>query len=1775
MRKLSILFLLMVFSGISLFAQMLEIPLGNNTPKAEVVTSNYKTLTMRFAFDKLTSYTVQNKSGNRFAEINLTDGYYVGNIGEPRLPAIKKLIEVPFGAEARVKVTSFTETEFKLSDYGITNQIMPVQPSLRKDQDPNTVPFEFNKVAYDKNSFTERPVATVEMLGTLRGVRIARLVISPVDYNPVTGEIKIINNIDVEITFSGADVNLTKSMKATTYSPYFDVVYSRLANYNGKDVFDDHPDLTKYPVKYLIISDRMFESTLQPFIQWKIKKGFNVITAYTDVIGATANAIKTYITSQYNAGTQTDPAPTFILFVGDTPQIPPSATGSSSGKATDLYYGSIDGDYFPEMYYGRLSAINVQQLQNQIDKIMYYEKYQFADPTYLNKATLIAGADGTWNPRVGQPTIQYGTNNFFNAAHGFTTVNAYLTSPYTSCYDPAKIAVSLINYTAHCSETSWGDPSLSQSTVNGFTNTNQYPLAIANCCLSADFGYAECMGETWMRSANKGGVAYIGSSPSSYWFEDFYWAVGAFPIVGNNDGYVPTTAQTTLGAYEAPFASSYVCVDALVFVGNLAVTEVDIMNWPQHSTPTYYWQAYNNLGDPSTVIYLTEGETNTVSHMAIVPIGVNFYNVTAMPGSYVAISKDGVLHGAALVGSTGEVQVPLQPILSGGMVDVVVTRPQTIPYMVQIPAAALSGPYIVLDAFTINDITGGNNNQAADYGETIKLNITLKNVGADPGNNITATISGTDPYVTLSGTTTQSFGNILASEGNNTATVNNAFTLVIANNVPDQYKATFVLTISNDTTTWTSNVRLTINAPVLAIGSLTINDGGAGIPSVLDPGETAQVVIEVKNNGHAPLANVNTTLTTINQLLTINTSSPVNIGALAINQTKTATFSVTASAAAPLETPVAMNFTATGGQYNISGEQQIVIGLIPAYNMVGGTVTACIGKFYDSGGPDGDYGNSESLVMTIAPATAGNIIQMTFSSFSTENSYDKLYIYNGNSESAPQIAGSPFMGTNNPGTVLAQNASGALTFKFTSDGSVTRPGWTAQWLCVDVTNPPVCSVNPIPANNATNINPLSPVTWNNVPGAFSYDIYFGTTLPDTPTANLTSNQYSPTMTANTTYVWKVVPKNNAGDATGCSVWTFTTGDMPTVINMSNTNFTTCNGLFYDSGGPNADYASSQDFTMTMTPATAGSFIQVIFTAFELEANATCNYDRLSIYDGPSASAPLIGTYCGTSSPGVVTATNENGKLTFVFHSDGSVTKPGWVATVSCFTQTYSITFNVTNASNSVPLQGATVTLTGQGTQNTNINGSATFSSLNSGSFTYTVTKDGFVASGGSVDITNANVTVDVELEEITYAVNFTITDGTGPVENAKIEIFGNENQLITNASGQASINLPDGNYKYRIMDYQYQPYFGNFQIIDLDQDINVTLTAAQVQTLPFYENFEGEVFPPAGWTVVDFDLDGHSWESYFNSTTSNHAALSASWETIALNPVNLLMTPAINLTGEEGQSIFLKYMVAATGNNYYAEHYKVVVTVPGENENIVFQETLTELESGKNFAMRKIDLSAYAGDSVFITFVHSDCTDQDALLIDNVEVYATDLYQVTFNVDMRQVAEFNPNNDLVYVTGDMNNWMEPGTDINCQLMDNESDSVYTMSFITEPGNVSYEFYINAGWEHGELAGEAHRTATIICDTVIMHVFGSTVNIRNNETSNISVFPNPFNNLVTVINNNGINKITISGMLGSTVIQMNTQGTKKAEINTAALPKGIYFIRIVDDKGNDFKIKMIK
>jgi hypothetical protein len=128
----------------------------------------------------------------------------------------------------------------------------------------------------------------------------------------------------------------------------------------------------------------------------------------------------------------------------------------------------------------------------------------------------------------------------------------------------------------------------------------------------------------------------------------------------------------------------------------------------------------------------------------------------------------------------------------------------------------------------------------------------------------------------------------------------------------------------------------------------------------------------------------------------------------------------------------------------------------------------------------------------------------------------------------------------------------------------------------------------------------------------------------------------------------------------------------TPYNMDNNGLTICAGGLYDDGGPSGNYASgAKTYTKIITPGTSGNVIKVVFSEFITEVTT----DNLTIYDGPDATYPSLGTFSGdlsASLPGGASgliATSITGQLTFKWVSANATVNKGFSALISCITPT--------------------------------------------------------------------------------------------------------------------------------------------------------------------------------------------------------------------------------------------------------------------------------------------------------------------------------------------------------------------------------------------------------------------------------------------------------------------------------------------------------------------------
>ena len=165
-----------------------------------------------------------------------------------------------------------------------------------------------------------------------------------------------------------------------------------------------------------------------------------------------------------------------------------------------------------------------------------------------------------------------------------------------------------------------------------------------------------------------------------------------------------------------------------------------------------------------------------------------------------------------------------------------------------------------------------------------------------------------------------------------------------------------------------------------------------------------------------------------------------------------------------------------------------------------------------------------------------------------------------------------------------------------------------------------------------------------------------------------------------------------------------------------------------------------------------------------------------------------------------------------------------------------------------------------------------------------------------------------------------------------------------------------------------------------------TTPCGAITELPWEDSFENGI---DCWTLVDGDDDDYEWElSNGTGNTGSYYMASASYVNYvgALTPNNWFISPAIDLTSQSG-TIKLSYFVKGQDDTFFAEHYKVRISTTTSDtasfSTVLVDETLPMV----GWNEKTVDLSAYAGQTIYIAFVHCEITDMFYINLDDVSVF--------------------------------------------------------------------------------------------------------------------------------------------------------------------------------------------
>ena len=653
----------------------------------------------------------------------------------------------------------------------------------------------------------------------------------------------------------------------------------------------------------LVVTTARDEDAIADYITWKQEKGFNV----TKEVVATGTNVKSLIQDAYDNNNDL----LYVQLVGDWADIKCDLGGGANAPKDPMLGCVVGTDIHPDISIGRFSANNPTHVTIQVEKAINYEKNADMSGDWYESAIGIGSDEGSGNGDDGEMDKVHIQNIYDNKLDPFTyNTNHTNYAPGASAGNLANNVnegASIINYCGHGSETTFVTTGFSNSNVNQLTNGDKLPVILSVACVNGAFhNSSDCFAEAWLKKENGGAVITWMSTINQPWQppmrgQDYFNDL----LIGGYD-YSLHSGQNGINTEEQRTHWGSLAVNAacLMLTESSGGSDVETV------------ETWTTFGDASMQLR-TAIPTVLASSNSVMLVGADFETTISAGGSpvegaTVCLSQNGE-YVTAITDATGIVSIPNNFTPSDVLLVVTAFNTSTIYETIQcIPP---TGPYVIFDAVEVND----DNGQLDYYDGPTDLNFTMKNVGISVANNVVVTITSTDSYITIIDGSAD-FGNI---ENGASVTVEDAFKVEVAGNVPEGHPISFDVVAAGDEN-WESAFTLVAHSADLQYEGFTIDDASGNNNSQLDPGETAIMIVEIKNNGSADAFNVEGVLSNLDNEVIVVTTSPQVFGDILGSESATASFVVTAADVIPAGhiSTLELDFTA---DYGFEGSTQIDI----------------------------------------------------------------------------------------------------------------------------------------------------------------------------------------------------------------------------------------------------------------------------------------------------------------------------------------------------------------------------------------------------------------------------------------------------------------------------------------------------------------------------------------------------------------------------------------------------------------------------------------------------------------------------------------------------------------------------------------------------------------------------------------------------------------------------------------------------------------------------------
>ena len=782
--------------------------------------------------------------------------------GSPQLPRIARSIIIPDDANMTLSIT-----ETKYVDIPIQN-IEPSKGNLTRNINPDSVPYNYGDV-YKEDAFYPSEISFMRDPYIMRSVRGQTIVIQPIQLNPVQGMMRVYTEIKLRVQRDGSSIiNVLNNRPANGPIREFQNIYKEhFLNYSLNERYEtlgEHGAM-------LVISHGSFLEEMQTFVEWKNYKGIPTTIVDVSTIGD-VDQMEQYIEEKYY-----EDGIAYVLLIGDIAQIDAIRrnNGAGSNSPSDNTLTFVAGnDAYPDLIIGRFSAESSSHVQTMVNRTISYEMNPDSNGEWYKKGSGFASDQGP------------GDDGEYDDEHMDIIRDLLLNYNYTEVdqiYDPSgsvsdgEQAInegrSIINYTGHGSNSSWGNGCpMNNTNVNGLTNYGKWPFIWSVACVNGEFEQGTCFAETWLRATGDDG------EPTG--------AIATLMSTVNQGWNPPMDGQDEMNAI---FAESYDSNIKRTF-GGLSFNGMNQMNdnyGSQGYDETYYWTIF---GDPSVVLRSDTPTEMSVIHSEIIIVGGTSLSVnTGESSSLVAISREGVLIASGLTDADGSIVLNFEsPLDIPGLVNIVVTAHNKIPYENTINVIAPDGAYMMMTDFTVNE----NSENSVIYGQESTLYFTFQNIGQDTSLQLEFSLLHDSNQVSM--ITESIFHEPIAPESE---IVVGPFYFQTGWNVQNHENISFTIDVSDSNNSWNYNAMVSVNAPEFSLVSATYYDNGNGS---LDPGETTNIEIVMHNHGNADISYPTFEAVTSDEYLTIGSVLSDNAYWWGIDENITITVEISADAETPI-----------------------------------------------------------------------------------------------------------------------------------------------------------------------------------------------------------------------------------------------------------------------------------------------------------------------------------------------------------------------------------------------------------------------------------------------------------------------------------------------------------------------------------------------------------------------------------------------------------------------------------------------------------------------------------------------------------------------------------------------------------------------------------------------------------------------------------------------------------------------------------------------------------